>query len=300
MTIARSIDSGVPTRPADASSEASIAAVLRPVVHAVLGAQLPVRLQFWDGSELKPSRAKAAGTLLIRSPDAVRRIVWAPNSLGLGRAFVAGDLDADGDLCEVIGALRDVVPDDRRVGTKAAPAAVQAIRRLGLPTRPLPPPAEEARMRGLRHSPRRDAAAISHHYDVGNDFYRLVLGPSMTYSCARFSHPELDLNAAQAAKHDLICRKLGLSERPGGRLLDVGCGWGSMAIHAATHYDVSVVGITISEEQAALARERVAHAGLTDRVEIRLQDYRELRDERFDAISSIGMSEHVGQARLAR
>ena len=122
----------------------------------------------------------------------------------------------------------------------------------------------------------------------------------MTYSCARFADPTLDLTAAQAAKHDLICRKLGLSERPGGRLLDVGCGWGSMAIHAATHYDVSVVGITISEEQAALARERVADAGSTDRVEIRLQDYRELGDERFDAISSIGMSEHVGQARLAR
>ena len=299
MSIAKSIESEVRDRP-DARSDASIAAVLRPVVHAVLGPQLPVRLQFWDGSELKPSGERAAGTLRINSPDAVRRIVWAPNSLGLGRAFVAGDLDADGDLCEVIGALREVVPGEGRVGIEAAPAAVQAVRRLGLLGRPLPPPAEEAKLRGWRHSPRRDAAAISHHYDVGNDFYRLVLGPSMTYSCARFSRPELDLTAAQAAKHDLICRKLGLSERPGGRLLDVGCGWGSMAIHAATHYDVSVVGITISEEQAALARERVADAGLTDRVEIRLQDYRELGGERFDAISSIGMSEHVGQARLAR
>ena len=122
----------------------------------------------------------------------------------------------------------------------------------------------------------------------------------MTYSCARFSRPELDLTTAQDAKHDLICRKLGLSERPGGRLLDVGCGWGSMAIHAATHYDVSVVGITISEEQAALAHERVTESGLTDRIEIRLQDYRDLGGERFDAISSIGMSEHVGHTRLQR
>ena len=154
MSIARSIESAVPDGPLDATSEASIAAVLRPVVHAVLGPQLPVRLQFWDGSELKPSGPRPAGTLLIRSPDAIRRIVWAPNSLGLGRAFVAGDLDADGDLCEVIGALRNVVANDLRVGTKAAPAAVQAIRRLGLPSRPLAPPAEEARLRGLRHSPR--------------------------------------------------------------------------------------------------------------------------------------------------
>ena len=146
---------------------------------------------------------------------------------------------------------------------------------------------------------RRDAAAIAHHYDVGNDFYRLVLGPSMTYSCARFAEGETDLAAAQAAKHDLICRKLGLAERPAARLLDVGCGWGSMAIHAASHYDVSVVGITISEAQA-LPPERVAEAGLTDRVEIRLQDYRRLGGEQFDAISSIGMSEHVGQQNLDR
>ena len=142
---------------------------------------------------------------------------------------------------------------------------------------------------------RRDAAAIGHHYDVGNDFYRLVLGPSMTYSCARFVDDDTDLTAAQEAKHDLIARKLGLDALPGGRLLDVGCGWGSMAIHAASHFDVSVVGITISEAQAALARERVAAAGLQDRVEIRLQDYRDIdRDVRRDLLDR-----HV-RARRAR
>jgi len=139
---------------------------------------------------------------------------------------------------------------------------------------------------------------ISHHYDVGNDFYRLVLGPGLTYSCARFTEPGLGLDEAQTAKHELICRKLGLAERPGRRLLDVGCGWGSMALHAAAEHGAEVLGVTISQEQAALARSRVADAGLTDRVEIRLLDYRDLRGETFDAISSIGMFEHVGAGQI--
>src|ERR1019366_1439427 len=161
------------------------------------------------------------------------------------------------------------------------------------------PPPEEARPRGWRHSKRRDAQAISHHYDVGNDFYRLVLGPSMTYSCARFRDPSMTLEQAQQAKHELICRKLGLHERPGQRLLDVGCGWGSMAMHAAAHHQATVVGVTISRAQAELARQRVAEAGLTGAVEIRLQDYRDVRGETFDAVSSIGMFEHVGAVRVA-
>ena len=188
-----------------------------------------------------------------------------------------------------------------RFGPGAVPAVIAAARRLGALGPPLPPPAEEHVPRpGMRHSKARDARAISHHYDVGNDFYRLVLGPAMTYSCARFVEPGMDLAAAQAAKHDLICRKLGLHRRSGARLLDVGCGWGSLAIHAATHYDVSVVGITISEEQVALARRRVADAGLSGRVDIRLQDYRDVRGETFDAIASVGMFEHVGARRMAR
>jgi cyclopropane-fatty-acyl-phospholipid synthase len=164
---------------------------------------------------------------------------------------------------------------------------------------PAPPP-EEAKVEkhGRRHSKKRDAAAISHHYDVGNDFYRLVLGPSMVYSCAVFDSEATSLEAAQEAKLDLVCRKLGL--KPGLRVLDVGCGWGSFALHAAERYEVNVVGVTLSTEQAERARKRVAEAGLTERVDIRVQDYRDIEDGPFDAISSIGMSEHVGREQLGR
>ena len=179
-------------------------------------------------------------------------------------------------------------------------ATVRAARRLGALGAPLPPPPEEARPAGRIHSPARDARAVSHHYDVGNDFYELVLGPSWTYSCARFVTPATTLEEAQAAKYELICRKLGLDRTPGARLLDVGCGWGSMAMHAARHHDARVVGVALSREQVDKAVERVREAGLEDRVEIRYQDYRDLRGEHFDAISSIGMFEHVGSARTAQ
>ena len=273
---------------------------LRPVVLAMLGDDIPVRIDLWDGSTIAPTSSEAAGTLRLVSPDAVRRLLWSPNELGLARAFVAGELEFDGDIFEVVAALRAAMEAAPRPLLRSAAEVLTAARRLQLVGRPLPPPPEEARLHGGRHSERRDAEAISHHYDVGNDFYALVLGPSMTYSCARFVAPDTDLTTAQAAKHELICRKLGLPERPGARLLDVGCGWGSMAIHAATHHDVSVVGITISEPQAEEARRRVAAAGVADRVEIRLQDYRRLAGEHFDAISSIGMAEHVGQANIDR
>jgi cyclopropane-fatty-acyl-phospholipid synthase len=169
---------------------------------------------------------------------------------------------------------------------------LKAARSLGVIGRPPPPPPEEARLRGGLHSRGRDARAIAHHYDVGNDFYRIVLGPSMTYSCAYWEQPGFALEDAQEAKYELICRKLGLHE--GMRLLDVGCGWGGMVLHAARRHGVQVVGITISEAQADAAAKRVAEAGLTHRIEIRLQDYRDVSDGPFDAISSIGMFEHVG------
>lgn len=276
-----------------------VARIVAPVVAALIGVPPPLRIGFWDGSALEPADATASpGTLYVRSPDAVRRMLWAPGELGLGRAYVVGDIDIDGDIVAMVASLRDVAPSELRAGLPAARAAMTAVRRLGVLGRPLPAPPEEARVRGLRHSLRRDAQAISHHYDVGNDFYRIVLGPSMTYSCARFTDDAKTLDEAQTAKHDLVARKLGLHEHPGRRLLDVGCGWGSMAIHAASRYDTDVVGITISREQAELARKRVTTAGVADRVEIRLQDYRELRGERFDAISSIGMAEHVGHSNL--
>jgi cyclopropane-fatty-acyl-phospholipid synthase len=238
-------------------------------------------------------------TLQVQSPDAIRRIVRAPGELGLARAFVSGEIDVDGDLFELIAALR---PAGMRIGQAivAVPALLGPARRLGVIGRPPPPPPIEARPRGRRHSNRRDAQAVGHHYNVGNEFYRLVLGESMTYSCARFLDPTASLETAQAAKHELICRKLGLHERSGMRLLDIGCGWGSMAMHAARRHGAQVVGITISGEQAADARRRVHEAGLDDQVEIRRQDYRDVRGEVFDAISSIGMFEHVGGRQIAR
>jgi cyclopropane-fatty-acyl-phospholipid synthase len=268
------------------------------MITTLLGRNAPVRFRFWDGSALGGD--DAVGTITVHSPDAIRRIVWAPGELGLARAFVAGELSIDGDIFEVLTALRDASPRElRRLDARTVAATVRTAARLGAIGTPLPPPPEESRPAGRIHSPARDARAISHHYDVGNDFYELVLGPSWTYSCARFVTPATTLEEAQAAKYELICRKLGLDHRPGARLLDVGCGWGSMAIHAARHHDARVVGVALSHEQVDKATERVRQAGVADRVEIRYQDYRDLAGEQFDAISSIGMFEHVGSTRSA-
>lgn len=274
------------------------AGLLVPLLRALTGLELPVRLRAWDGSEAGSS--DAAATIVVRSRRALRRLVWSPNELGLARAYVSGDLDVEGDLFAVLAlpdamAAREDRPElllDRRARLATAVTALR-LKATGPPPRP---PVEEARLRGERHTRRRDRAAVTHHYDVGNGFYRLVLGPSMTYSCAYWSTPGSSLADAQAAKHELVSRKLGL--RPGLRLLDVGCGWGSMAIHAAARHGVRAVGVTISAAQAELARKRVAEAGVGDLVEIRLQDYRDVSDGPYDAISSIGMAEHVGAVRL--
>ena len=277
----------------------TVAHALRPLLVALLGEDPPVRIELWDGSAFGP--VDSVGTITVRSPEALRRMVWAPGELGMARAYVAGDIDFEGDLLAMLAVLKTTPGRQGSSPTRLAGLVtlLRAARSQGALGRPLPPPPEEARPRGRLHSKARDAQAISHHYDVGNDFYALVLGPAMTYSCARFTSPGMDLADAQAQKHELICRKLGLHERPTPRLLDVGCGWGSMAMHAARHHGASVVGVTISQEQAARAKERVAEAGLSDRVEIRLQDYRELHGEHFDAISSVGMFEHVGRGRMA-
>jgi cyclopropane-fatty-acyl-phospholipid synthase len=206
---------------------------------------------------------------------------------------VAGDIEIDGDVFDVLGMLA------RFQNVSVRPAHLGTALRLVGPTglRPLPPPPEEARLRGARHSKARDAAAISFHYDVSNEFYRLVLGPSLTYSCAVWTDDTADLEAAQANKHELVSRKLGLRE--GMRLLDIGCGWGGMVLHAARHHGVHAVGVTLSRPQADLARARVEEAGLTGRVEIRAADYRDVTDGPYDAVSSIGMFEHVGLTQLA-
>ena len=285
------------TRPPRPPTPDTAAQLLEPLLRAAFTGRAPVRFVFWDGSDT--GETSVGGVVLVRSPVAVRRLLWAPSQLGIARAYVAGELDIEGDIFAVLTALRDAAPADMELGWRMVPAALSAARRLGVLGPPPPLPVEENRAYGWRHSMRRDRRAISHHYDVGNDFYRLVLGPAMTYSCAYFDSPDVDLAAAQAAKHELICRKLGLHERSGMRVLDVGCGWGSLAIHAAAEHGARVVGVTISRQQAERARRRVADAGQSDRIQIRLQDYRELQGETFDAIASVGMSEHVGSSRIA-
>jgi cyclopropane-fatty-acyl-phospholipid synthase len=282
--------------------------ILALAEHA-LSRPFPLRVRAWDGSEAGPS---GAPTLVLRHRRAVRRLLWRPGELGLARAWVAGELTVDGDLYDALDRLSGVLWERGEPDAPSAGSGVAAARRVasvlrdpasyrvagealslvgpGLP--PAPPPEEVRRRAGIAHTRRRDKAAIAHHYDVGNDFYALVLGPSMVYSCAVWPDEGTTLEEAQSAKLDLVCRKLGLRE--GDRLLDVGCGWGSMVMHAAEHYGVRATGITLSVEQAAFARKRVAEAGLGGRIDIRVQDYRDVADGPYDAVSSIGMAEHVG------
>jgi cyclopropane-fatty-acyl-phospholipid synthase len=252
----------------------------------------PFALELWDGSRL-PSTNGGGPTFHVRSPDAFAHALRAPGQLGLGRAYVSGALAMD-DLDEALELLDGWEPPalDRRAQARLALAAARAS---GI-RRPPPVPRAELRSRGRRHSQERDARSVRHHYDVSNDFFKLFLGESLTYSCALFSRGATTLEEAQEAKLELVCQKLDLS--PGDRVLDVGCGWGSFAMHAAANHDVSVVGITLSEPQAALARERAAERGLSERVDIRVMDYRDVADEPFDAVASIGMVEHVGSAQI--
>jgi cyclopropane-fatty-acyl-phospholipid synthase len=272
---------------------------IKPLLESLLPLGVPVRMKFWDGTSI--DEAREHGALDFRSPDALRRLAWSPNELGLARAYVAGDVDIVGDVPNVLRALQKAAADDYFFGPESVARVFTAAARVGALGRPLPPPPEELIPVGARHSRRRDSQVVRHHYDVGNEFYRLLLGPSMTYSCARFPSADTTLEDAQASKHDLVCRKLGLHNRlttrstRSTRLLDVGCGWGSMALHAASVYGADVVGVTLSEAQSDEARRRVREAGLDAKIEIRLQDFRDIRGERFDAISSIGMFEHVGR-----
>jgi len=275
----------------------SAAEILRPLVDATLGEDATVRVRCWDGSDYGP--ADAPVQVVFRTRRALRRLLWAPNELGFARAYVSGDVDLEGDVFTGLAEL-DRLADPARgpgivVDGRTRAALVGAALRLGVVGPPPRPPAEEARLAGRRHTRRRDSRAVTHHYDVGNDFYELVLGPSLTYWCAYFADGPggpPGLEAAQLAKCDLVARKLGLAR--GMRVLDVGCGWGTFAIHAASTYGATVVGVTLSPAQAEGARRRAREAGVADRVEIRVQDYRDVTDGPFDAIASIGMAEHVG------
>jgi cyclopropane-fatty-acyl-phospholipid synthase len=282
-------------------SGVSVATAVQPVVERIDRRAPGARdfgVRFWDGSALPaPGGAHDALTLVIRGPEALEYALRQPNELGLGRAWVSAALDLDGDLERGL-ALRERFRGLRLSVTDRLTALYAAARLGAIHLRSPAIPASEARVGGgRRHSLRRDRAAVRHHYDVSNAFYRLVLGPTMVYSCAYFASPEDTLDGAQERKLELICRKLRL--RAGERLLDVGCGWGSLVLHAARDHGVRAVGVTLSEPQAELARERIRAAGLADRCEIRVADYREVEDGPYDKVASVGMYEHVGRSRLS-
>jgi cyclopropane-fatty-acyl-phospholipid synthase len=228
-------------------------------------------------------------TLEVRTPRAVEYIASSPNQLGLARAYVAGDLEIHGDAYAALQRLYPLPLDHVTTGDKIKLARTFAGKALKRPT----PPPQEAVLKGGRHSKRRDAEAIHHHYDVSNQFYSWVLGPSMAYTCAVFPDAEASLETAQYNKFDLVCRKLGL--QPGMTLLDIGCGWGGMVMHAAEHYGVKAIGVTLSKEQAAFAQNAIKERGLEGRAEVRFSDYRDVPESGFDAISSIGLTEHIGR-----
>jgi cyclopropane-fatty-acyl-phospholipid synthase len=252
----------------------------------------PFHVHFWDGG-LVEATSEVAPIFFVRRPSALSHFLRAPGTLGLGRAYVDGSLDAD-DLDDAFIVVDEWEPPDLSLQDKArlGLGIVAAALPGGIPHRP----SLELILHGERHSLQRDAAAIRYHYDVGNEFFGLFLDESMTYSCAIYSKGAQTLEDAQHTKLDLVASKLDL--KPGMALLDVGCGWGSFAIHAAKNYGVTVTGVTLSPSQAQLAREKVAQAGLSEQVEIRVADYRELPDQSFDAIASIGMSEHVGESQI--
>ena len=271
---------------------------LTELLRSITGVMPPIRIRAWDGTE---AGRRDGPVLVIRSRRALRRLLWAPGELGMARAYIAGDIDVEGALSDAFRhvwqqarAGRRTTPLTKRDLARAAGVAV----RLGAFGPPPKPPASEARLTGALHTRGRDRAVIAHHYDLSNDFYRLLLDERMTYSCAYFTHDHQTLHDAQTAKLDLICRKLDL--RPGMRLLDVGCGWGSLILYAAETYGVAATGVTLSEQQREFIAKRIAECGLADKVTVRLQDYREFgaaaqSDDAFDAVASIEMGEHVGE-----
>ena len=289
------------TAPSDTTlTSAGVADRLAAAVRPFIGGDLPVRLQAWDGSVAGPA---GAPLVVLRSPDALRRLLWHPGELGAAQAYVTGELDVpeqDGwDLGSALTHAFAVGEERGLSGVRLSPRAmVDALRTaagLGALGRPPAAPASQARIRGRLHSLARDRSSISHHYDLSNEFYSLILEPQMAYSCGYHATPDVTLEEAQRAKLDLVCTKLGLGQGRGMRMLDVGCGWGSLSLHAAEHFGAQVTGVTIAAEQKRFIDARIAERGLQDRVEIRLQDYREVPErDHFDAVGSLEMGEHVG------
>ena len=302
--------------PADAKRE-PVAEVIASLLKTHAGLDLPVRLRAWDGSEAGPQGPKAGPVAVLRSPNALRRMLWRPGELGLARAYISGALDVEGDLTD---GLRQVLgrtghpktPMNARVAlartalarvalARTALAAIPAAARLkvlGPPWSPPPAPRSELRVSGRLHSRARDRAVIAGHYDVPAAFYQLILDPNMAYSSAYWPQDKGTLEDAQRAKLELICRKLELE--PGSSLLDMGCGWGSLTVHAARDHRAQVTAVTLSSEQGGYVRQRVRGLGLADRAEVRIQDYRDTAGGPYDAIASVEMGEHVGAKNYPR
>jgi cyclopropane-fatty-acyl-phospholipid synthase len=271
---------------------------LAEVFERVAGPDADVEFVAFDGSKAGTPGSPAV-TISIKTPTAVSYLAQAPGALGLARAYVSGHLDVEGDVYTALSRLASAQRMDLSL-----PERLSVLNQLGglkLLARRVPPPPQEVRvirhwLSGRRHSRGRDATAISHHYDVSNTFYEWVLGPSMAYTCACYPHARASLEQAQEHKFDLVARKIGLA--PGMRLLDVGCGWGGMVMHAARNYRVRALGVTLSEQQALWAQRAIKEAGLEDLAEVRHLDYREVTENGFDAVSSIGLTEHIGKAQL--
>jgi cyclopropane-fatty-acyl-phospholipid synthase len=262
------------------------------IISEVVGPDVPVRVIGYDGSKAGPDSSEMA--LRITSPRALARLATAPGTLGLARAYVEGEIEVEGDVYELLDAMADLTLNDSitradqlRLAQRLLPIWLRHRR---------PPPDLEYRPPGRLHSKARDRKVISHHYDVSNQFYEWVLGPSMAYTCAVYPTDTATLEEAQAAKHELVAQKLGLE--PGMRLLDVGCGWGGMVMHAAAEHGVKALGVTLSRNQAEWAQAEITRRGLGGLAEVRHLDYRDAPESEFDAISSIGLTEHIGKAQL--
>ncbi|MBG6181056.1 cyclopropane-fatty-acyl-phospholipid synthase family protein [Arthrobacter sp. CAN_A1] len=281
-----------------ASIDKGIAGKLARILEPIVGGDLPVHLRAWDGSTAGPSDQPE---VQINSANALRRLLWSPGELGASQAYVTGEIDVPGSLEAALTHLWSVVATRGLSMPKLTPALVLQLtklaRELGVFGPPLPAPASQAKIKGRLHSLLRDREAISHHYDLSNAFYQLILDDHMAYSCGYWLSDDQDysLEDAQRDKLDQVCRKVGLDTMPGQRFLDVGCGWGSLSLFAAEHFGAKVTGVTISREQKAFIDERIKERGLQDRVEIRLQDYRDVRDGPYDAVASLEMGEHVGE-----
>ncbi len=251
------------------------------------------KLEIVLAQDAAPDRSTPA-RVVVSGPDALARLLWPPSPDGFGEAYLRGDVDIEGDIWTAVDAGRSF--NLRRLG-RHVPRLVRVGMELRRGAKPAPVLRRVARMSGPRHSPARDLAAIRFHYDVGNAFFGLWLDRRLTYSCAYFETPETTLDTAQEAKLDLICRKLRL--RLGMRLLDIGCGWGSLVIFAAERYGVEATGITLSAAQAEWASAEIRSRGIGGQASVAILDYRDLgRLGRFDAISSVGMFEHVGRERM--